>query len=295
MVLKLLVLVFLPAKVLFLIDFLLSVLVSAGSTESFKTVAYASIDGVPASQTSLDLYQCRPDATQLVLYVHGGGWTRGDKQNVFAMPGLFNQGELCFGSVNYPLVSGNDKTTIIDQQLSALHLFDKWIDEFEEKRDDPRTISIIAHSSGAHLVALFDKVYGWSHSVKNLILLDSAAYNLKDRYFSAPPRFINAVDIAVGATGENDIFEDKLRRLGKFSPALLKPKARNGELLRLLVLTSLRPAKIKSAFQLAESYSGKSEYAAEVKELNFSHQMFIRAIGTKKNYSTMLIDWISNP
>jgi len=292
---KSLVLVFWPAKVLFLIDLLLSALASAISPESVKTIDYASIDGIPVSQTSLDLYQCRPNATQLVLYVHGGGWTRGDKKNVFAMPDVFNQAEFCFGSVNYPLIHGSDHTSIMDQQLSALQYLNKWIDESEKTRDSPRTISIIAHSSGAHLVALFDKVYGWNQSVKNLVLLDSASYNLKDRYFSGPSRYIKAVDTALGFTDVSVASEDKLRKLEKFSPALLRPKSRDGELLRLLVVTSLRPAKVKSAYQLAESYSPRPEYDAEVKEVNFSHQMFVRAIGAKKKYNTMLIDWISNP
>merc|ERR1712091_603221 len=78
-------------------------------------------------------------------------------------------------------MSGDDGVTIIDQQLNALRLFNEWIDRSKVSGKPPQRVSIIAHSSGAHLVALFDKRFGWSNSVNHLVLLDSA-YVLKESY-----------------------------------------------------------------------------------------------------------------
>ena len=289
---RLSVLVSWPVKSLLLIDLFFSALVSAVSIESMRTVSYAAVPGIPLSQTSLDLYPCSAEANHLVLYVHGGGWTGGDKKNIFMMPSLFNDRGLCFASANYPLMSGDDGVTIIDQQLNALRLFNEWIDHSMVSGKPPQRVSIIAHSSGAHLVALFDKRFGWSNSVNHLVLLDSASYDLYSRYRSASQRYQERINLVLGTSNLNITLSEKELKMKEVSPALLEAKDRDLSRLRILLLSSFRPAKANSAYVLKESYADSSGYEVETKSLSLTHRAFIRDLGLNNAYTDIVLNWI---
>lgn len=92
-------------------------------------------------------------AAPLILFVHGGGWKRGDMENATGRAKVEHypaQG-YAFASVNYRLVP--DAT--VEQQASDVASALKWIiGHAGELGIDPRRIVLMGHSAGAHLVAL---------------------------------------------------------------------------------------------------------------------------------------------
>jgi acetyl esterase/lipase len=120
----------------------------------------------------------------LVLFVHGGGWKRGDMENATgkAKVAHYPAEGYAFASVNYRLVP--DAT--VEQQASDVASALKWIIAHADGLGiDPRRIILMGHSAGAHLVALVgtDPRYlaavGLDESVlAGVIPIDGAAYDV---------------------------------------------------------------------------------------------------------------------
>jgi len=124
------------------------------------------------------------DPAPLVLFVHGGGWKRGDMENATgkAKVAHYPAEGYAFASVNYRLVP--DAT--VEQQASDVASALKWIvGHAGELGIDPRRIVLMGHSAGAHLVALVgtDPRYlaaaGLDESaIMGVIPIDGAAYDV---------------------------------------------------------------------------------------------------------------------
>jgi acetyl esterase/lipase len=139
--------------------------------------------GRDALQT-LDYWPGRTRNAPLVVFVHGGGWKRGDKQMMLGSAKLRHWQELGYAvaSVNYRLVP--DDT--VEEQAADIASAVAYLKAnaarlgFESKR-----IALVGHSAGAHLVALVgtDPAYfraaGLSlRDVVGIIPLDGAAYDV---------------------------------------------------------------------------------------------------------------------
>lgn len=120
----------------------------------------------------------------LVLFVHGGGWKRGDMENATGKAKVAHypaQG-YAFVSVNYRLVP--DAT--VEQQAGDVASALKWIIlHAGELGIDPRRIVLMGHSAGAHLVALVgtDPRYLATvgldeNAISGVIPIDGAAYDV---------------------------------------------------------------------------------------------------------------------
>ncbi len=117
----------------------------------------------------------RPRAAML-LYVHGGGWSRGSARDVGVKPRHFNALGHGFGSVGYrllPQVKVEDQAGDIARAIAAL------------RRRGVERFVLIGHSSGAHLAALVgtDPRYLRAAGVpfralRGVILLDAAAIDV---------------------------------------------------------------------------------------------------------------------
>jgi len=148
-----------------------------------QTLAYGSD---PLQQ--LDLYYPKDHTNEqsrpLVVFVHGGGWKRGDKGNAtgqFKAPHYTGQGYV-FASINYRLVP---KATV-EQQAADVALALKYLlAEYKKLGIDPSRVVIMGHSAGAHLVALVgtDEQYlkgaGLSFAnIDGVLPIDGAAYDV---------------------------------------------------------------------------------------------------------------------
>lgn len=123
----------------------------------------------------------------LVIFVHGGGWKRGDKNNAtgqFKAPHYNGQG-YHFASINYRLVPA---ATVEQQAADVASALAKLLAEADRRGIDRSKVVLMGHSAGAHLVALVgtDPQYlrgaGLSYrDVKGIIPLDGAAYNVAEQ------------------------------------------------------------------------------------------------------------------
>jgi len=119
----------------------------------------------------------------LVLFVHGGGWSIGDKRNAAGSKAAhFTAAEYAFAIVNYRLVP----QATVEQQAADIAAAVAFLRTHAAKSNyDPDRIILMGHSAGAHLAALVgtDPYYLAAArvplgAVKGVILLDGAGYDI---------------------------------------------------------------------------------------------------------------------
>lgn len=121
------------------------------------TFAYAERPGVEPDLTSVDVYLppgCSP--VPVVMWVHGGGWRRGDKAS-----GYIERKAAWAESLGAALVSVNYRLTTPDSGVRWPHHGEdvaaavKWVQqEGPTVGLDATKITLLGHSAGAHLVAI---------------------------------------------------------------------------------------------------------------------------------------------
>lgn len=116
------------------------------------TVAKADIPFGPDEKQRLDVY--RPKAGKnlpVVLYVHGGEWTKGDKAEVSYKPKFFTENGVVFVSTNYRLYPAAKFPAHAEDVAAAV----RWVvDHIADYGGDPKKVVLMGHSAGCHLVTL---------------------------------------------------------------------------------------------------------------------------------------------
>lgn len=139
--------------------------------------------------------------TPLLLFVHGGGWSIGDKrQAAGGKAELYTDRGMAFASTNYrlvPAVTPEDQARDIARAISQLRK------SSDRLGFDPDRIILMGHSAGAHLVALIgtDDRYlreaGVPFSaVQGVILLDGAGYDVQRQMQAAQGRLKSIYEAA---------------------------------------------------------------------------------------------------
>ncbi|MBB6427403.1 alpha/beta hydrolase [Sphingopyxis sp. JAI128] len=155
-----------------------------------ETIAYGS-DALQA----LDVWRAKgvKRAAPLIVFVHGGGWKRGSKDNAtgrFKAEHYPQQG-YAFASIDYRLVPA---ATVEQQAADVASAVRALIDRADTLGIDRRRIVLMGHSAGAHLVALVgsDERYlqgaGLSFAdISGVIPIDGAAYDVAAQMKEGPP------------------------------------------------------------------------------------------------------------
>lgn len=125
-----------------------------------------------------------PLPTPLIVFVHGGGWEKGDKSNTTgaAKVAHFRAQGYAVASVNYRLVPN----VRVEDQAADVASALAWLRTNAANLGvDPARIVLMGHSAGAHLVALVgtDPSYTAAAgfplaSLRGVIPLDGAAYDV---------------------------------------------------------------------------------------------------------------------
>lgn len=119
----------------------------------------------------------------VLLFVHGGGWSIGDKAHAAGDKAKWaNSKGWAFASANYRLVP----QATVEQQAADIANAVAWLRANAAKEGlDPDRIVLMGHSAGAHLVALvgtdprYLKAAGVPMgAVKGVVLLDGAGYDV---------------------------------------------------------------------------------------------------------------------
>jgi acetyl esterase/lipase len=146
----------------------------------------------------LDLYlPDDPANAPVMVYIHGGGWAKGDKAAVGVKPAFFNGKGWIFVSVNYRLLPEGKHPANVDDVALALA---KVHDEIAGHGGDPGKIFVMGHSAGAHLASLvatnskpLEKAGKSLAILKGVISLDTNAYDLPTLTGTAMKPFYDSV------------------------------------------------------------------------------------------------------
>ncbi len=117
---------------------------------------YNDVSYGPSPDEKADLYLFSARSNPVILFVHGGGWTAGDK-SIYAgwYANLYGNAGFSVISINYRLASISDPTTQWPAQLQDVQLAIRWIRHYASTLNiDPQRITVFGDSAGAQL-ALF--------------------------------------------------------------------------------------------------------------------------------------------
>lgn len=132
----------------------------------------------------LDFWKPAKAGLPLVIFVHGGGWKRGDKNNATGeeKPGHYLQQGYAFASINYRLVPA---ATVEQQAQDVAAAIAFLITRAESLGFDATRVVLMGHSAGAHLSALvgtdmqyLKKAGLGPQSLRGVIPLDGACYDV---------------------------------------------------------------------------------------------------------------------
>lgn len=144
-----------------------------------KTLTYG---GDPLQ--NLDFWAATKPRAPLILFVHGGGWRMGSKDNATGPSKVEHYRSLgyAFASINYRLVPDATVEQQAEDVAAALALLRSRADPLGI---DPDRIVLMGHSAGAHLVALvgtdmnyFAKAGLKPDAARGIVALDGAAYDV---------------------------------------------------------------------------------------------------------------------
>lgn len=179
---------------------------AAPQVPAAQTIAYGRdpaqvLDFWPAAMPSDPAMPPRP----LILYVHGGGWQHGSKDNATGRwkPAHYPAEGYAFASINYRLVPAAS----VEQQAADVALAVKaLIARAPGLGIDPARVVLMGHSAGAHLVALVgtDERYlrdaGLSFAaLAGVIPVDGAAYDVPAQLESGPAVMQQTYALAFGS------------------------------------------------------------------------------------------------
>jgi len=121
--------------------------------------------------------------TPVLLFIHGGGWSIGDKSHAAGSKAKWaNSKGWAFASANYRLVP----QATVEQQAADIASAIAWLRANAARQGlDPDRIVLMGHSAGAHLVALvgtdpqYLKAAGVPmEAIEGVVLLDGAGYDV---------------------------------------------------------------------------------------------------------------------
>jgi acetyl esterase/lipase len=117
------------------------------------TVAY----GTAGDAQTLDIYRPNtPGPARLVVFVHGGGWTKGDKAAGWKIARVLIAQGYVVASVNYRLLdpAAPNEAALVDAATDVAAATAFLLRHAAEYGINPSAYALMGHSAGGHLVAL---------------------------------------------------------------------------------------------------------------------------------------------
>ncbi|WP_375288852.1 alpha/beta hydrolase [Sphingomonas sp.] len=245
----------------------------------------------PAPLQRLDFYPPLDGSAPvpLVVFVHGGGWSRGDKGRTtgYTKANHILRRGLAFASLNYRLVP---LATVEQQAQDVADALALLFREASARGVDPRRIVLMGHSAGAHLAALVvtDRAYARHAGIDpqrlaGTILLDGAAYDVARQSAGGLPFVSGLYGAAFGRDPE---------RHARLSPTL-HAETTTG---RFLILWVQRPSAAEQSQGLAQALrrggAQVETHAIPHRGLR-GHLQLNRALGDPAHPATAIVDrWI---
>ena len=252
--------------------------------DSASTPAARSFSYGPDRMQTLDFWRGEGDRAPLLLFIHGGGWSRGDKENATGSAKIRHYRAMgwAFASINYRLVPD---VRVEDQAADVARAIAWVLAHKVELGIDGRGIVVMGHSAGAHLAALVgtDERYLKARKVDpavltGVILLDGAGYDVPAQMASAGPWLRRMYEQAFGT------LPARQRALSPLTH-VAAPNARS-----FLILHVDRPDSQAQSQRLGEALK-RAGTPAEVRHVPDSNHMLLnRRLGTDGDPATEMVD-----
>lgn len=117
-----------------------------------RDVPYTQSSEPTSERQMLDIYAPASGKNHpVIVWIHGGGWQRGDKKGTAKQGPLFAKEGYVFVAINYrfiPHVSTKEMMGDVAKAIAWVH------QHIAEYGGDPNAIVVMGHSAGAHLAAL---------------------------------------------------------------------------------------------------------------------------------------------
>ena len=131
---------------------LVTLLLISGCAKPLNVIAYGD-DERQVMDIILPDELASDEQRPVILYIHGGGWTAGDKSNFSHMQQSTIDAGYIYASMNYHYAGdGNNYLTLINDIKLAI---DFLYNQQSVYHVDPRGIALIGASAGAHLALLY--------------------------------------------------------------------------------------------------------------------------------------------
>ena len=217
----------------------------------------------------------------LLLFVHGGGWSIGDKRMGAGQKGQHFLGTgWAFASANYRLVP--DAT--VEQQAADVASAVAWLRR--QPGVDGSRIVLMGHSAGAHLAALVgtDPHYSAAagvplSAIRGVVLLDGAGYDVGQQ-MSLPGNQVKSMYLKA--------FSEDPTRQAKLSPARHAPAPNAADWL-VLPVASRQDSTAQSEALAAKLRAAGSRVTVAPQE-GKTHATLNRELGQLDDPSTAVVD-----
>lgn len=171
------------------------------------------------SQQVYDLYLPegrRVDKTKVIVLVHGGGWTSGDKSDMAASVAFVQafHPDHAIVNINYVLASLPNTPAFPNQYIDIQTVINQITEQQEDLQILPE-FGMIGASAGAHLAMMYDYVYDTSDQVKFVINIVGPS-DFTDPFYADDPNF----NIALNFLVDQDQFPTDTNYAIANSPAL---------------------------------------------------------------------------
>jgi arylformamidase len=266
-----------------------------------RIAARSAIDQIPAAAPDqtirygrdplqvLDFWPAKATSVPapLVVFVHGGGWSKGSKDNGTGhwKAVHYPAQDYGFASINYRLVPAatpEQQAQDVADSLAAL------LARAAQLGIDPRRVVLMGHSAGAHLVALVgtDERYlraaGLSFAnLAGVIPIDGAAYDVPAQFAQAGPRMKRTYEAAFGTDpARQRSLSPTLHAAAPNAPAFLVPHVQREDGVRQ---SAALVAALKAAGTMADAASFPGEGLMGHMEIN-------RSMGDPDYAATPVVD-----
>lgn len=238
--------------------------------------------GVDARQR-LDFWPAEGQGAPVILYIHGGVWSQGDKANdISGKVAHFGTRGYAFASMNYRLVP----EASVEEQAADVASAIGWLHSQASLLGiDRQRLVLMGHSSGAHLAALVatDPAYLARadvpmDSIAGVILLDGAAYHVPSQIAVGTPELQRM---------RRDVFGQDVTRQMHLSPVSHTgtPTARY-----FLILHVNNPSAIAQSRRLGRSLEAAGTQVTVRLIRNSDHMRLNRHLGESGDEATRLVD-----
>lgn len=172
-----------------ILSILLVVIFTSCASKKFKDITYLEKE-MTEDVLKLNIFQPRNKKAEklpVVIFVHGGYWTEGDKDIYGFLGRNFSKNDVVTVIPSYTLSPKANYDTMAQEIANAL----EWtINNIADYKGDPEQIYLMGHSAGGHLIALIStnpKYLENREAIKGVILNDAAGLDMFTYLQNNPP------------------------------------------------------------------------------------------------------------